>query len=106
MFRNRSIIRLVLLVAVFVAGCAYGMLAERTQRFPYTLARMVLSTLRGDARDGRDAAVPATGRWNRSRSRPVGGELTEEQEEEMSRVNWPYASDALGPGVFKRGRLA
>jgi len=84
--RNRSIIRLVLLVAVFVAGCAYGMLAERTQRFPYTLARTVLSTLRGDARDGHDTAVPATGRWNRSRSRLVGDELTEEQQEEMSRL--------------------
>ncbi len=84
--RNRSIIRLVVLVAVFVAGCAYGMLAERTQRFPYTLARTVLLTLRGNARDGHAPAIPATGRWNRSRSRPVGGELTEEQQEEMSRL--------------------
>jgi hypothetical protein len=84
--RNRNIIRLVLVAAVFVAGCAYGMLAERTQRFPYALARTVLSTLRGDAPDARDAAVPATGRWNRSRSRPVGDELTEEQQEEMSRL--------------------
>ena len=86
MSRTRSIIRLVLLVAVFVAGCAYGMLAERTQRFPHTLARTVLSTLRGDARDGRDAAVPAAGRWNRWRPSLVEGELTDEQKEEMSRL--------------------
>ena len=86
MSRTRSIIRLVLLVAVFVAGCAYGMLAERTQRFPHTLARTVLSTLRGDARDGRDAAVPAAGRWNRWRPSPVEGELTDEQKQEMSRL--------------------
>ncbi len=84
--RNRNVIRLVLVAAVFAVGCGYGMFAERTQRFPYALARTVLSTLRGDTRNGRDAAVPATGRWNRSRSRPVGGELTEEQKEEMSRL--------------------
>ena len=84
--RTRSAIRLVLLIAVFVAGCTYGMLAERTQLFPYTLARTVLSTLRGEARDSRDAAVPAAGRWNRRRPSPVEGELTDEQREEMSRL--------------------
>jgi hypothetical protein len=84
--RNRNVIRLVLVAAVFVVGCCYGMLAERTQRFPHALSRVVLSTLRGDARDGRDAAAPAAGRWNRSRSRPVEGELTEEQREELTRL--------------------
>jgi hypothetical protein len=60
------------------------MLAERRQLFPYTLAGTALSALRGDARDGRDAAVPAAGRWRR-RSR-VEGELTGEQREETSRL--------------------
>ena len=81
--RTRRIIRLALLLAVFVAGCAYGMLAERTQRFPYTLARTVLSTLRGDAGE---AAAPAAGRWHHWRPSPGEGELTDEQREEMSRL--------------------
>ena len=83
--RNRSVIRLVLVAAVFVVGCGYGMFAERTERFPYTLTRTVLSALRGDARGDRDAA-PAAGRWSRWRPCPVEGELTDEQKEEMSRL--------------------
>lgn len=80
--RNRSVIRLVLVAAVFVVGCGYGMFAERTQRFPFRLTRTALSVIRS----GGHTAAPAAGRWNRSRSRPVGGELTEEQKEEMSRL--------------------
>jgi len=80
--RNRSVIRLVLVAAVFVVGCGYGMFAERTQRFPFRLTRTALSVIRG----GPHTAAPAAGRWNRSRSGPVGGELTEEQKEEMSRL--------------------
>ena len=80
--RNRSVIRLVLVAAVFVVGCGYGMFAERTQRFPFRLTREALSVVRS----GRHTPAPAAGRWKRSRQHSDGAELTEEQREELTRL--------------------
>ncbi len=80
--RDRRVIRLVLVFAVLVLGCGYGMFAERTQRFPYALSRKVLTAVRGEG----DAAGPAAGRWRRLRQDGGGAELTEEQLEEMTRL--------------------
>lgn len=81
MTRARRVLRVVLIVAIFVAGCAYGMLAESTQRFPHALTREVLSLVRG----GDAPEAPAAGRWRLSRQR-AGGALTVEQRREMERL--------------------
>jgi len=61
--RNRNVIRLVLVVAVFAVGCGYGMFAERTQRFPFRLTRKVLSL---------SVATPATAAMPPSPRRAAG----------------------------------
>lgn len=82
MLRDRPVVRLVLLVAIFAAGCGYGMLAERTQLFPYSLVRTVLTAARGDGRD----ESPEAGRWRISRQASGEDGLTAEQREEMEKL--------------------
>jgi hypothetical protein len=84
--RKRFPIVPVLIAAALVLGCGYGMFAERTQRFPYRLARTVLSAVRGDAAGDRDSAGPASGRWRRQRAATDGSALTDEQRAEMERL--------------------
>jgi hypothetical protein len=71
------------LLTVFIAGCAYGMLAERRQLFPYELVRTVLHSVTGG---GPGEPSPAAGRWRASRRVPAVAPLTDEQREEMSRL--------------------
>ena len=78
---HRSFLRVFLLAALFAAGCAYGMLAERHALFPHKQVRAVLTALGGGSSD--EAGLPETGHWNLARpcgpdgwALPAGG-LTE-----------------------------
>ena len=96
MTRRRFWIRTLILLAVFITGCAYGMLAERRQSFPYSLVRHVLSVARGG--EGPVEPSPADGRWRlvrgpgaaeRGAGEPAGdlaSDLTVAQRAEMERL--------------------
>ena len=96
---DRRVIRLVLLLAALVIGCGYGMFAERTRSFPYALARTVLTAVRGDG----STVEPAAGRWRRSRQDPDRAELTEEQREEMTRLESIGYLTGSAPGGARSG---
>jgi len=84
MSRARRRIHILLLIVVFAAGIAYGMLAENRGLFPTSLTRSALQSFR-DAIGGQRSPVDARGRWRESRSDDAG-ELTEEQRAEMERL--------------------
>ena len=78
------VVHLIVLVAALAAGCVYGMFAERTGSFPHALSRSILSAVRGDG--GGETAEPAAGQWNLRRRGDEGDALTDEQREEMTRL--------------------
>jgi hypothetical protein len=84
--RKRSFIGPILVAAALAVGCTYGMFAERTQRFPYQLARTVLSVVRGEDAGRRDPGEPEAGRWRRQRAATDQARLTDEQRVEMERL--------------------
>ena len=92
---KRGVVRLILVLVVFALGCGYGMIAERTERFPYGPSRKILWALRGS----KNADPGASGRWRLVRhSQDVSG-LTEEQLEEMTRLrSIGYLTGSALPG--------
>ena len=87
---------------MFVVGCGYGMFAERTQRFPFRLTREALSVVRS----GRHTPAPAAGRWKRSRQHSDGAELTEEQREELTRLeSIGYLTGSMNGNVVHEWQL-
>lgn len=78
--RSRTL-RLVLVVAVFCAGVAYGFLADRQRLFPFRLMRSLYFT----AVEG-DLLERQSGRWNPARVDDGGAALTEAEREDLSRL--------------------